>query len=192
MKIQNNIKSYLAVATGSCCAASFAHGAVVFYGPGAQSSTTTPPTPDGFNISLDSGAALVGSFDEENPVLFNYSGGDYFTQGGDLAADVAASIGYYIYGGEFTAGAMLGDQNYANLTFDADDTVFEAVGQFFFDGADGGYLVAIATNEDGSALSISDGVDLIDAASVPEPSGLTLLALGSAGLLARRQRRKAA
>jgi hypothetical protein len=41
----------------------------------------------------------------------------------------------------------------------------------------------------------ADAIDLntaIAAASVPEPSGLALLALGSAGLAARRQRRKVA
>jgi hypothetical protein len=78
--------------------------------------------------------------------------------------------------------------NFAELDLFGDDDVRESVVAFIFDGVGGGYIVAVATNDDNTALLISDGV----AAGVPEPSGLTLLALGSLGLAARRQRRKAA
>jgi hypothetical protein len=76
--------------------------------------------------------------------------------------------------------------------FNGFDDVYEAVGQFFFDAQGGGYLIALAKNDDGSALTISAGKTAIVAASavsaVPEPSsGLGLLALGAAGLLARRR-----
>ena len=88
-----------------------------------------------------------------------------------------------------------------NISFDGAKNDFEAVGQFFFDGQGGGFLIAIATINEitnpqdlsgvgGPALSISEGRALIEAAAVPEPSSLTLLALGSAGLACRRSRRK--
>ena len=72
------------------------------------------------------------------------------------------------------------------------DSDSDGVGQFFFDGVRGGYLVALAINPDGSSLSIIEGVAAINAASIPEPSSVALLALGAAGLMTRRQRKKTA
>jgi PEP-CTERM motif len=111
-------------------------------------------------------------------------------------------LGFYASGGSLILGAVAG-VNYVNVTFDGFDGVAEAVAQFYLDGAGGGYLMAIATTNaipnpqnlsavGGSALSISAGKAMIDAAAIPEPSSLMLLALGATGLAARRQRRKAA
>ena len=197
MKKQNKLGTYLAVTAGAGCACSVATGAVTFYGPGAQSPDTTPATPEGFSIGGNSDLAFINQFSDFRGPFFQITSrtrGVYFSRGTDIDGLpwTIYPLGIYRSGGFTVNGAELGsDQNYANISFE-NDYVFEAVGQFFFDGAGGGYLVALAVNEDGSALSVSDGVALIEAASVPEPSSLALLALGSVGLAARRQRKKAA
>lgn len=114
--------------------------------------------------------------------------GAYFTNGSDLG--VVANFGY----GQYTTagvvpfgGAVLGsNQNYANISFNGPDGVYEGVAQFYLNGNGGGYLVATARNGTNTPLSISAGKAAIMA--VPEPSGLALLALGAGGLLIRRKR----
>lgn len=189
----NRLATYLTAGLGAGCLAGQADAAitVTFYGPGAQSPLTSPATPAGFEIgnSFDGKFCIIA---DELPISAAFSSaGAYFTNGSDHA-------GFYSHGfGEYTSvnlaanGATLGSsQNYANITFNGpDDEVYEAVGQFYLDGNGGGYLVALARNDDNSALSISAGKTAIDA--VPEPSGLALLALGAGGLLARRRRQVA-
>ncbi len=116
--------------------------------------------------------------------------GEIFTSGSDLSdAGYLSMDALYSVDGSFQNGAQAGSENYANISFDS-DMVYEAVGQFFFDGQGGGYLVALAINDmPASELSISDGKAAIDA--VPEPSALALLCLGAGGLLVRRNRKAA-
>ncbi len=191
----NQLRNYLAAAAGAGCIVQSAESAVTFYG--IDSANDTNPDPPGIDIGF-SGAFLTYDADLTNSstdsrFAFN-SGIGIFSDGtvntGGPADNVRGT--YANSGGFFLNGAQSGDQNYANVTFDGNDGVFEAVAQFHFDGAGGGYLIAVATNDapnEADALSIIDGKALIDAAAIPEPSSLGLLALGATGLMVRRRRR---
>lgn len=198
LKQPTKLGTYLALTAGAGFAATAADGATVvtFYGPGARTPATSPATPAGINFG-------IASFYSTYQVLDAYNSSDsvfarpgaIFTRGTDLPAGPGSTqFGVYYASNVFQYGAQAGSQNFANISFNGDDGVYEAVGQFYFappglgEEVPGlGYLIAIAKNDDGSALSISQGV-----AAIPEPSALALLGLGSAGLLARRRRKLAA
>lgn len=165
---------------------------VTLYGPGARTVATDPATPVGINMftgTLNDGGTGTSFFKYQQNT--NYpSESIIFTRGSDFLPDNSTYLGLY-FNGLFQNGAEAGEQNYVNISFNGDDGVYEAVGQFFFDTTSTGYLVAIAQNDDNSALSIPDGKAAIDA--IPEPSTVGLLALGAAGLtLLRRRQRDAA
>lgn len=193
------LSSYLTA--GIAATATFQSGdaatIVTLYGPGARNPSTIPATPAGISIGIYGSKGFYGRVDLSSSTnsffLYGtaYSKNRYFTDGGDLLNTFSAGRRYGRYRelDSFARGAQAGSANYANISFNGDDFIYEAVGQFYFDGAGGGYLIAIARNDDFSALSISAGKAAIDA--VPEPSAIALLSLGAGGLMMRRRRKVA-
>ena len=143
-----------------------------------------------------SGISISGGFVDSSFAAATYfglsldGGGTVFTRGSDLSVSVGDVGGYYhtdFNANPFVLGAEGSSQNYVSIDFGADG-VYEAVGQFDFATPGSGTLVALALDTTGATQSISAGKAAIDAAAVPEPSGLLLglLALGATGSRRRR------
>jgi len=197
------LETYLTVSASLGCIASSASAAVTVYGENSANDTNANPV--GIDLGVFYGSYRVLDSAVSNYSVFAQMGAPsvIFTRGEDQSINIGSGTVDGEYGdtsGGFANGAVIGDQNYALISFDGNDDVYEAVAQFSLDANGNGYLIAIATTNPvpnpqdlgsvgGPALAISRGKAMIDAA-IPEPSSLALLALGSAGLVTRRQRRK--
>ena len=186
MKIkQNKIGAYLTLSAGVGCVGAVNGQTVTFFDQGVNTVRTVY-----IGVGNSYGFGYIFTF--PSFTLPNR----YFTSSSINDFSGNESVGYnllnsYFDNGSFINGARLGNLNFINISTGG-EPVGNAVGQFFLDGQGGGHLVAIAENTNGSALSLVDGVAAIEAAAVPEPSSLVLLALGALGLTARRQRKKTA
>ena len=171
------------VSAGVCLAATEARADIV---------VTRYSSPDDYPSEISiSGGLLDSSFSSSN---FGFNNVDsvvtMFTRGSDLSVNLGDPGGfYYSPNSYFVFGAEGSSANYVSIDFGADG-MYEAVGQFDFATPGSGTLVALALDTTGATLSISAGKAAIDAAAVPEPSGmlLGLLALGSSTCARRRAR----
>lgn len=192
------LSSYLSagIAATATFQSSDAATVVTLYGPGARNPSTSPATPVGISMDENNGYLFLDVFGSKgsNSFFARSTTADYFTTGSDLTIKTAGNYGRYFDAYNtvktFLGGAQSGSANYVNISFNGNDGVYEAVGQFNLDGLGTGYLVALAINDSpASALSISAGKAAIDA--VPEPSAIALLALGAGGMAMRRRRKVA-
>jgi hypothetical protein len=191
-KRQNKIGTYLAVTAGVGCVSSMADAATLvqtFSGTTTRSITSADLGSTGHTWAFypESGGEGVFKISSDS----DGKSSAFFSQGDATALSSAAGGMNYFYGTAAVNGAVIDGvtKNYIELDFLGTDTVKEAVAEMIFDGAGGGYFTAVAWNDDLSALSVPDAVTAIN--SVPEPSSLSLLALGATGLLARRRRKAA-
>jgi hypothetical protein len=188
------LSSYLSagIAATATFQSSDAATVVTLYGPGARTPSTSPATPVGISMGVatyEYGTRRMLDVSGKTLFAYSFSVNSIFTSGFDLydTKSTYEKYGLYFLSGGIN-GAQSGSANFVNISFDGDDGIYEAVGQFYLDGLGTGYLIALAINDDNSALSISAGKAAIDA--VPEPSAIALLALGAGGMAMRRRRRR--
>lgn len=128
----------------------------------------------GFVQTIDNARFALGSDSEA------------FTSGTDLTYTTGAISVQYMYGSAPQNGATFSPDstlNFMGVSLDGDE-IYESVAQFFLSANSNPRLLAIATNDDNTPMSISQGYAVL----VPEPSGLALAALSLASLLGRRRR----
>ena len=174
---------------------------VHFYGLSSPNDTNPNPTP--LSVGPGSGGMYIGTGGGVNLSVAGGFGDPFFYR---LNATLVPSgrtgnVLYYTSTG-FKEGAILGNENYSYLKFgDGYFEPFESIAQFHFEEDGTGWLVSIATtntgttasnirgNSDGRIITAAEGAAAIAAASVPEPSCMGLLALGSLGVLSLRRSR---
>ena len=190
-KKTSNLTSYLAVTAGVGCAPSVANAAITVQLFGAGQIPATLSGGDTIDI--------IGDPFTASPLYGGYYavGGNFGLVGGigsfrstdspstPDSSDTFFEYNYNLPAGSFNLGAQSGSDNFVFLDQNNDGT-YETLLHFTLDGHKGGLLLGAAEESTGADINYGDAVTAL---SVPEPSGLALLALGSVGLAVRRKRR---
>lgn len=186
--------------TGSPFTLSFNHGTPPTVIPGGVTTIPGPPialpgggTIPGPPITINNppiiipGTPAIGFIQTNDDARFALGlESEAFTSGSDLTYTAGAISVQYMNSGAPQNGATFSPDptlNFIGVSLDGDE-IYESVAQFFLSADSNPRLLGIATNDDNTPMSISQGYALL----VPEPSGLALAALSLASLLGRRKR----
>jgi PEP-CTERM motif len=209
-KIQNKLGTYLAVTAGIGCAASVAKGAIVVVDLSSLTTATGVKTIPGldnypdFDFRANGVAGYINAI-RNRSVFYSDSVGIRGNPTYGRGYQTTITIAFPNDPDQWILWHILGDTNSAGFKAGENWVAFKDTSNKF--GWLSFTLKSLGVNNtlpitsfgkfvyDDTSTSPANAITLqqaVAAASVPEPSGLMLLALGATGLVARRQRKKAA